>query len=224
MSTSSDYPFDIFKLSCRSFVFCIVYPFLYCLSFYLRLMMITLLGSSKFTCKCKDYWSDTSLRGYWSSINQNVNICIWDQKQTTIIYMMEENMIANTMEEKDLGIIIDNKLNFQNHINKQVNKANQKLGLINRSFKYMDNDMFLQLFKSLVRSHLEYGSTVWSVANKKEAIIIENVQRRATRLIKEIQHLSYGNRLKHLGLPTLQYRRIRADVVETFKIIILWTK
>jgi tetrahydromethanopterin S-methyltransferase subunit F len=44
--------------------------------------------------------------------------------------MMEENMIANTMEEKDLGIIIDNKLNFQNHINKQVNKANQKLGLI----------------------------------------------------------------------------------------------
>jgi hypothetical protein len=66
---------------------------------------------------------------------------------------------------------------------------------------------------------MKYGSTVWSVANKKEAIIIENVQRRATRLIKEIQHPSYGNRLKHLGLPTLQYRRIRADVVETFKII-----
>ena len=65
---------------------------------------------------------------------------------------------------------------------------------------------------------------VWSVANKKEAIIIENVQRRDTRLIKEIQHLSYGNRLKHLGLPTLQYRRIRADVVETFKIIKVWTK
>ena len=60
--------------------------------------------------------------------------------------MMDENMIANTMEEKDLGIIIDNKLNFQNHINKQVNKANQQLGLINRSFKYMGKDMFLQLF------------------------------------------------------------------------------
>ena len=78
--------------------------------------------------------------------------------------------------------------------------------------------MLLQLFKSLVRPHLEYGSTVWSVANKKEAIIIENVQRRVTRRIKEI-HLSYGNRLKHLALPKLQYRIIRADVVETFKII-----
>jgi hypothetical protein len=50
---------------------------------------------------------------------------------------------------------------------------------------------------------------------KKEAIIIENVQRRATRLVKEIQHLSYGDRLRNLGLPTLQYRRIRADLVET---------
>lgn len=68
----------------------------------------------------------------------------------------------------------------------------------------MDKDMFLQSGQ---------------LQNRKEAIIIENVQRRATRLIKEIQHLSYGNRLKYLGLPTLQYRRIRADVVETFKII-----
>ena len=73
---------------------------------------------------------------------------------------MEQNMITNTMEEKDLGIIVDNKLNFQNHSNKQVNKANQKLELINISFKYMDKDMFLQLLKSLVRPHLEYGSTV----------------------------------------------------------------
>jgi hypothetical protein len=65
--------------------------------------------------------------------------------ETDYNYLMEENMIANTMEENDLGIIIDNKLNFQNHINKQVNKANQKLGLINRSFKYMEKDMFLLL-------------------------------------------------------------------------------
>lgn len=132
-------------------------------------------------------WSDTWLLKFNKSKCKHMHL----GPETDYNYMMEENMIANTMEEKDLGIIIDNKLNFQNHINKQVNKANQKLGLINRSFKYMDKDMFLQLFKSLVRPHLEYGSTVWSVANKKEAIIIENVQRRATRLIKEIQHLSY---------------------------------
>ena len=125
-------------------------------------------------------WSDTWLLKFNKSKCKHMHL----GPETDYNYMMEENMIANTMEEKDLGIIIDNKLNFHNDINKQDNKANQKLGLINRSFKYMDNDMFLQLFKSLVRPHLEYESTVWSVA-----IIIENVQRRATRLIKEIQYL-----------------------------------
>ena len=60
---------------------------------------------------------------------------------------------------------------------------------------------------------------VWSVIDKKEAILIENVQRRATRLVKDIQHLSYGDRLRNLGLPTLQYRRIRTDLVKTYKTI-----
>lgn len=133
-------------------------------------------------------------------------------------YTMSNTVIEKSEEEKDLGIIIDSKLQFQQHINAQVKKANQKVGIINRTFKYMDKDMFLTLYKSLVRPHLEYGSTVWAVINKKEAILIENVQRRATRLIREIQHLSYGDRLKYLGLPSLQYRRLRADMVETYKI------
>jgi hypothetical protein len=51
----------------------------------------------------------------------------------------------------------------------------------------MDKDMFLTLFKSIVRPHLEYGSSVWLVIYKKEAIQLENVQRRATKLIKNIQ-------------------------------------
>ena len=63
--------------------------------------------------------------------------------------------------------LTSNKLNFQNHINKQVNKANQKLGLINRSFKYIDKDMFLQLFKSLVRPHLLWEYSLVSCKQKK---------------------------------------------------------
>ena len=77
--------------------------------------------------------------------------------------------------------------------------------------------MFLTLFKSIVGSHLEYGSNVWSVIYKKEAMQIENLQRRATALVKFIQHLSYTERLKYLILPSLQYRR--PYMVETFKIL-----
>lgn len=134
-------------------------------------------------------------------------------------YHLGENNITKTTEEKDLGITIDDKLKFQQHIHIQTKKANQRLGMINRTFTYMDKDMFLTLYKSLVRPHLEYGSTVWAVIYKKEGIQIENVQRRATKMVKIIKHLSYSSRLKYLGLPSLQYRRLRSDMVETFKIL-----
>ena len=84
---------------------------------------------------------------------------------------MLDDTIELSNEEKDLGIAIDSKLNFQQHINIQVKKANKKLGIINRTFNYMDKEMFLILYKSLVRPHLEYGSVVWSVINKKKEAI-----------------------------------------------------
>jgi hypothetical protein len=63
---------------------------------------------------------------------------------------------------------------------------------------------------------IPYIKDVIDVIYKKEAIQIENVQRRATKLVKIIQHLSYTERLKYLVLPSLQYRRLRAHMVETF--------
>ena len=82
---------------------------------------------------------------------------------------MEENYVSQvtTNFTKDLGIVIDDQLKFQHHIHNQTKKANQKLGMIKRSFGYIDKEMFLSLFKSIVRPHLEYGSNVWSVIFKK---------------------------------------------------------
>ena len=111
------------------------------------------------------------------------------QACTNTKYKMGENEINQVTEEKDLGILIDDKLKFQQHINQQIKKANQRLGMIKRSFSYMDKKMFLTLFKSIVRSHFEYGSNVWSVIYKKEAIQIENLQRRATKLVKKIYNI-----------------------------------
>ncbi len=71
----------------------------------------------------------------------------------------------------------------------------------------------------MVRPHLEYGSQVWSVIYKKECVILENVQRRATKLVYSIRNKTYNERLKELGLPSLQYRRARTDMIETYKII-----
>ena len=77
----------------------------------------------------------------------------------------------------------------------------------------------IRLYTSLVRPHLEYGNPVWSPRFIKDKAIIENVQRRATRMIPEVQGLPYTERLKHLNLPTLAYRRIRGDMIEAYKIL-----
>lgn len=127
--------------------------------------------------------------------------------------------IKTVQEEKDLGVTVDNKLKFVSHIQNSVKKANRNLGIIKRTFSYLDKTVFLNLFKALVRPHLEYGSTVWSVLYKKDKIAIENVQRRATKLLHSIRNLSYTERLLELGLPSLQYRRIRADMIEVYKIM-----
>ena len=79
--------------------------------------------------------------------------------------------------------------------------------------------MFLSIYKSVVRAHLEYASSVWSPMFKKDTILIENVQRRATRLVNCLKYLSYEGRLKTLGLPSLEYRRERSDMIQIYKIM-----
>ena len=78
--------------------------------------------------------------------------------------------------------------------------------------------MLLNLYKAIVRPHLEYASTVWSVLYKKDCIAIEDI-RRATRMVHSTRHLNYSDRLRELGLPSLQYRRARADLIEVYKIL-----
>ena len=73
--------------------------------------------------------------------------------------------IEKVSSEKDLGVIVDQVLNFSEHISGKVNKANRNLGMIFRTFTYMDKEIFLSLYKSLVRPHLEYAVTVMSHFN-----------------------------------------------------------
>ena len=77
------------------------------------------------------------------------------------------------------------------------------LELIKRSFTYMDKEMFLPLFRTLISPHLEYTKVVWSPFSKKDIFFIENVQRRAKEIVKTISNLSHEERLEHLCLFVL---------------------
>ena len=95
--------------------------------------------------------------------------------------------------------------------------ANSVVGLIRRSFSYLDKHTFRKLYSAFVRPHLEYAQCVWSPKSRKCIDIIENVQKRATKLVDGLGNIDYMERLKILDLPTLVYRRARGDMIEMFK-------
>ena len=75
------------------------------------------------------------------------------------------------------------------------------------------------LYTSMVRPHLKYAVQGWSPYFKKDIFAIEQVQRRATRLISELNPLTYEDRLKLLQLTTLEDKRIRGDLIKVYKLI-----
>ena len=135
-------------------------------------------------------------------------------------YTMEGHNLNYSSYEKDLGVYIDEDLSFDIHISQAINKANRVMAIARKTFDYMNEDIFLNIFKGLVRPHLEYATAIWSPHLIKHIDYLENIQRRATKEIQNFSSLSYADRLRKLGLPTLSYRRIRGDLIQVFKMIV----
>ena len=90
------------------------------------------------------------------------------------------SMPANTVSDividkadkiKDWGIVFDSKLKFDEHIDAKINRAYQMLWIINRNFIHLTPDSFVVLYKSIVRSHLEYSECVWNPHHQQ---LVEN--------------------------------------------------
>ena len=136
----------------------------------------------------------------------------------TMIMNEERQKINVCDEEKDLGVTFDKNLSFDPHIQRVVNKGNQMMGLIRRTFTYLEKETFTKLYKAFVRPHIEYANVIWSPHLKRQSKMIENVQRRATKILRECKNLSYEERLHYLQLHSLKGRRIRGDLIQFFKI------
>ena len=119
-------------------------------------------------------------------------------------------------KQKDLWVTFDAKHTFDQHISQVVNKATK---IIRRTFKFLDKHTFLPLYKTMVRSHLDYAIAVWHPYKIKHKIALENIQRRATKELPGMRDLSYIERLKLLKLPTLASLRLRGDMIEVYTII-----
>jgi len=134
-------------------------------------------------------------------------------------YTMDENPLQSSQGEKDLGVTINQDLSFDTHIANAVKKANQILGMIWRTYDDKSMKNILQLYKSLVRPHLEYATQVWRPYKQTQINLIEKVQRRATRMIRGLNRVTYEERLRKCHLLSLEMRRLRTDLIQTFKIM-----
>ena len=80
----------------------------------------------------------------------------------------EQTEINQVPEQREVGVMIDDKLKFVPHIQAMVKKANRNLGIIKCTFSYLDKTIFINLYKSIVRLNLEYASNDWSAIYKPE--------------------------------------------------------
>ena len=100
------------------------------------------------------------------------------------------------------------------HVETKANKVKSKKRIIIRSFTYLYQEMFRLLFKALFRPHLEYAPSVWCPYLKKHTEVIENMQRRSTKLIPTLKNLMKIGYRK-FELPSLRFRRLNVCVCRT---------
>ena len=133
-------------------------------------------------------------------------------------YTIDGTPLNVTCSEKDLGVYVDPLLNFEEHILKTVKKARQISGLITRTITFKSKDIMVPLYKSLVHPILEYGNAVWSPYFRKHINLIESVQRKFTKCIIGVKDMTYEERLKFLNILSLEFRRLRCDLIEIFQL------
>ena len=132
-------------------------------------------------------------------------------------YTMDGVPLVAVKEEKDLGVWIQSDLKPGSQCERAAKAANATLGLITRSFHYRTKSVLVPLYKVFVRPKLEYAVSVWNPWLQKDEDVLEKIQKRLVRMLSDVRAETYEERLRLAGLTTLRERRLRGDMIETFK-------
>jgi len=109
---------------------------------------------------------------------------------------------APITERKVLGVTIVWDLNFHMPASKAINKASRMLGLVRTTFTCIDETTLLSLFTTMVRPYFEYQNVIWRPKFRRDKLKVEQIHRRATGLIQNLNSLPYKDMLEFARLPS----------------------
>ena len=161
-------------------------------------------------------WADT-----WQ-MEFNINKCKimhFGRQNPGYEYTMNNIKLDSTKEERDIGVLICDNLKQSTQCASAAKRANTVLGQISRSFHFRDKDVFIKLYKQYVRCHLEFAISAWNPWTITDQNLLENLQIRAVKMVTGLRGQTYEEKLKEVGLTSLVDRRIRADMIQVFKIV-----
>jgi ribonucleases P/MRP protein subunit RPP40 len=134
-------------------------------------------------------------------------------------YTMNGEVLKETEEETDIGVTVTANMKYSAQCRKAARTAQTVLAQVSRAFHFRDRNVFIRLYTTYVRPHLEFSVPAWSPGTQADIECLERVQQRAVGMVSGLKGRTYEEKLLELNMVSLQERRHQLDMVQVYKIV-----